>query len=240
MSEKLVSRSYLWTVHSSITIATIVLCFLYLWLFDGLTDLGNLWQSPTIPFLIASELVKWVVNVKCFKLVGRPKHIPLQRRENRFIDHIKYSMTVIMTLFTFFCIYSFACIIFGAAIIEHLSGTISLSFILVTFTVLPLVLYLGGRATWELLFCDQFELTTKTQLAYLEYLQNNAVVCLFGAWISSVVAPLDWDRDWQKYPIPNVCGAMMGMAVSNAYWLIMGLWNRLVKNDEGMKRSKSN
>lgn len=242
MSENLVSQSNLWILHSSITIGTLALCSLYLFIFDGLREIGNLWKSPTIPFLIASELIKWFVNVKCFKLEGRPKHIPsaYQRRELHLIDRIKYFASIIITLVAFFGVYAFACIIFGAAIVEDLPGTLCLSIVLVTLTVLPLVLYLGGRATWEILFCDQFELTSKSQMAYLEYVQNNAMVCMFGAWISSIVAPLDWDRDWQNYPIPNVCGAIMGMAVSNVYWLIVGVGKRFVKNEEGTKRRKSN
>lgn len=244
MSATLVSQtqSNVWIIHSSITIATLVLCCLYLLIFDGLLEIGNLWKSPTIPILIASELCKWIVNVKCFKLAGRPKHIPSahQRRESHSIDRVKNILNIIGTLVAFFCLYAFACIIFGAAIIDHLSGTISLSIVLVTLTVLPLVLYLGGRSTWELLFCDQFELTSKTQVAYLEYVQNNAMVCLFGAWIASIVAPLDWDRDWQNFPIPNVCGAIMGIAVSNVYWLIVGVGSRFAKNDDVMQRQKSN
>ncbi len=211
-------------------------------IFDDLSEIGNLWKSPIIPLLIASELIKWFVNRNCFKLVGRPKHIPsvIQRREPNLADRIKYSISIIFTLAAFFCIYAFACIIFGAAIIEHLPGTISLSLVLVTFTVLPLVLFLGGTPTWELLFCDQFELTSKSQVTYLEYVQNNAMVSLFGAWISSIVAPLDWDRDWQNYPIPNVCGTMMGMALSNAYWLIVGFGNNFARNEEGPRRQKIN
>lgn len=242
MSGGLVSRSNLLVLHSSITIATLLVCSLYLFIFDGLIEIGNLWKSPTIPLLIASELSKWFVNVKCFKLVGRPKHIPsaYQRRESNSIDHIKNVFGIIVTLVAFFFVYAFACIIFGAAIIEHLLGTISLSIVLVTLTVLPLVLYLGGKATWELLFCDQFELTSKTQVAYLEYVQNNALVCLFGAWVASIVAPLDWDRDWQNYPTPNVCGACMAVAVSNVYWLIVGVGNRFARDADVMKRQKTN
>lgn len=240
MSE--VNRSNLWISHSSLTIATLVLCSLYLFFFDGLREIGNLWKSPTVPILIASELLKWLVNVKCFKLVGRPKHIPstYQRRELQAIDRIKYFCGIIVTLAAFFGLYAFVCIIFGAAIIEDSLGTMCLSTVLVTLTVLPLVLYLGGRATWELMFCDQFELTSSTQSAYLEYVRNNAMACMFGAWISSIVAPLDWDRDWQHYPIPNVCGAIMGTAVSNLYWLTVGIAQRFARHDEGRKQRKSN
>lgn len=238
-----VSRSSLWTFHSAISITALALCALYLWLFDGLSEIGNFWRSPIISLLLASELFKWFVNVKWLKLVGRPKHIPVtanQRREAHLIDRIKYALNIIITLMTFFGIYAFACIIFGAAIVEQLTGTISLALILVTLTVLPCVLYLGNRATWEVLFCDEFQLTSKSQTAYLEYVQINAMVCLFGAWISSIVVPLDWDRYWQTYPIPNVCGAIIGMAVSNSYWLLMGIGNRFTTVGQLMNRHKSN
>lgn len=241
MSEKLVSRSYLWILHSSITIAILSLCSLYLMVFDALTDISNLCKSPVIPMLIASELIKWFVNAKYLNLVGRPKHIPsTHRRDTQFINRCKSFCSGIITLVAFFGIYAFACIIFGAAIIEHLSGTMSLSIVLVTCTALPLVLYLGSKSTWECLCCEQFELTTKAQTAYLEYVQTNAIVCLFGAWISSVVAPLDWDRDWQNYPIPNVCGAILGVSLSNAFWMVMGCGCSFLRKGEGFKSQKTN
>lgn len=34
-----------------------------------------------------------------------------------------------------------------------------------------------------------------------------------GCWISCVVLPLDWDRDWQEWPIPIVVGAYLGAFV---------------------------
>lgn len=239
MIETPVSRSNLWIIHSSITVATLGLCCFYLFIFDGFLQIGNLWKSPTIPLLMTAELIKCFLNAKSFKLVARPKHSTNQRREPESMDRIKNFFITIITLVVFFCIYTFGCVIFGAAIIEHLHGTICLSIVLVTFTVLPLGLYLGGKATWELLFCDQFELTSKTQVGYLEYVQNNAMASLLGAWISSIVAPLDWDRDWQNYPIPNVCGAYLGMFVSNVYWLIMGIGEHFADKRQGIKRRKS-
>lgn len=31
-----------------------------------------------------------------------------------------------------------------------------------------------------------------------------------GCWISCIVIPLDWDRDWQSWPIPLIVGAYVG------------------------------
>jgi hypothetical protein len=34
-----------------------------------------------------------------------------------------------------------------------------------------------------------------------------------GAWCGAMVIPLDWDRPWQKWPIPCVAGAVAGFGV---------------------------
>lgn len=36
------------------------------------------------------------------------------------------------------------------------------------------------------------------------------IMIVIGAWSSCVVIPLDWDRDWQAWPIPVVVGAYVG------------------------------
>lgn len=36
------------------------------------------------------------------------------------------------------------------------------------------------------------------------------IMIVVGAWSSCVVIPLDWDRDWQAWPIPVVVGAYIG------------------------------
>ncbi|QLG70479.1 hypothetical protein HG535_0A04190 [Zygotorulaspora mrakii] len=36
------------------------------------------------------------------------------------------------------------------------------------------------------------------------------ILIAVGAWSSCVVIPLDWDRDWQEWPIPIVVGAYLG------------------------------
>lgn len=36
------------------------------------------------------------------------------------------------------------------------------------------------------------------------------IMIVVGAWSSCVVIPLDWDRDWQAWPIPVLVGAYIG------------------------------
>lgn len=42
----------------------------------------------------------------------------------------------------------------------------------------------------------------------------------FGAWASCVVIPLDWDRPWQKWPVPNAIGVLiMCLTTSAGFWI---------------------
>lgn len=36
------------------------------------------------------------------------------------------------------------------------------------------------------------------------------VIIAAGGWLSCIVIPLDWDRDWQQWPIPIVVGIYLG------------------------------
>ena len=40
-----------------------------------------------------------------------------------------------------------------------------------------------------------------------------AVGCFIGAWLGAVPIPLDWDREWQKWPVTIVTGAYTGYVV---------------------------
>ncbi len=33
-----------------------------------------------------------------------------------------------------------------------------------------------------------------------------------GAWLSCAAIPLDWDRPWQRFPVPPTVGAVLGHA----------------------------
>ncbi|XP_043220564.1 glycosylphosphatidylinositol anchor biosynthesis protein 11-like [Amphibalanus amphitrite] len=39
-----------------------------------------------------------------------------------------------------------------------------------------------------------------------------AAGALLGAWLGAFVIPLDWDRDWQVWPVPCCAGAQLGSA----------------------------
>lgn len=40
-----------------------------------------------------------------------------------------------------------------------------------------------------------------------------AVGTMVGAWVGAVPIPLDWDREWQKWPVTIISGAYVGWAL---------------------------
>lgn len=49
---------------------------------------------------------------------------------------------------------------------------------------------------------------------------GSAVGVLIGAWLGAVPIPLDWDREWQKWPVTIVTGAYLGFVAGRT----LGRW----------------
>lgn len=45
------------------------------------------------------------------------------------------------------------------------------------------------------------------------YAYAQAICALSGAWIGAIVLPLDWDREWQAWPISCVISTYVGHSV---------------------------
>lgn len=42
----------------------------------------------------------------------------------------------------------------------------------------------------------------------------------FGAWVGAVPIPLDWDREWQRWPVTVLVGVVGGAVVGK----VLGAW----------------
>lgn len=85
-------------------------------------------------------------------------------------------------------------ILFGASFVEHLYLTWLLS-LHASFLAYPVI--------YSVINCN-----FKVGL-WKKYF----VAIIIGGWLSCVVIPLDWDRDWQQWPIPVVVGIYLGAFV---------------------------
>lgn len=100
-----------------------------------------------------------------------------------------------------------AALLFGAPIFSLVNETLTFSVILGVLCSLPLLWFCGTK---YLHIIDLFA-TSKNQKP--ERLAKCIVsLTIFGAWIGSIVIPLDWEVWWQAWPISN-CISMLTFAV---------------------------
>lgn len=237
------SRTKLRFVQTTISFASLAACFAYLYVFDALLQIGQLYQSLVILILFLAELMKCVVNRKILNVNSciKASELPGQNQPNTIKGpSVSKKLTVFfyssLLLGAAVVFAAFVCILFGAPLLTDLDKTLALAVQLTTVSILPFVLFIGPSGTIQYILCDNFVLATKNQTGYLDLMHYNAVFTLFGAWASSAAAPLDWDRPWQAYPVPNMCGALVGLLVGNLYTFTLAIFASFKKRTES-KRS---
>jgi phosphatidylinositol glycan class F len=95
-----------------------------------------------------------------------------------------------------------------------------------------LFIVVSGNLSFVSVLLSETENTNSLSNSYLNLLKRNALIVILMCWASSVLGPLDWDKNWQIYPIPQVLGALFGNFVSNTFTLS----ETLVKNIKFKKR----
>ncbi|MCJ1374409.1 Glycosylphosphatidylinositol (GPI) anchor assembly protein [Loxospora ochrophaea] len=96
-------------------------------------------------------------------------------------------------------------ILFGAPLTTHTTRTLLLAAHMALLAVYPLFYAYGvDGATWREIAAGQ--------LAFDE-VWGGTVGTVVGAWLGAVPVPLDWDREWQKWPVTIVTGAYAGYVV---------------------------
>lgn len=107
-------------------------------------------------------------------------------------------------------------VLFGAPVTTHIPQTLLSSSHLAFLAVFPLVYVHGSDGErWR-------EIVSVYSL--IDEVFGAALGCFLGAWLGAVPIPLDWDREWQKWPVTIVTGAYMGYVVGKlaGTWLFIG------------------
>ncbi|XP_031618526.1 phosphatidylinositol-glycan biosynthesis class F protein [Contarinia nasturtii] len=185
--------------------------------------------SPITLILAAGELLRWGISKYSFGLDVSIKEYSISStrltaaKNLSTVAHIKNYCKLCALLMTFVVVFIVTCILMGAPYYQNYEETLALSILLTSLTILPIGLFLGPSKTIQYLFYDSFELNSTFDIWQLELLQYNAFGTLVGAWAGSVVAPLDWDRPWQAYPIPNIVGAVLGFSFANIHTFLSSI-----------------
>jgi len=108
-------------------------------------------------------------------------------------------------------VYHVAIVLLGAGVIENFEETFLLSVLLSVLSFLPLCLYFGSNSSLGAIF-NVYPAPTGSFEACL---RQNLYGTLYGTWLGAFFIPLDWDRPWQKWPIPCAFGGIAGYCISN-------------------------
>ncbi|KAL1929564.1 hypothetical protein VTP01DRAFT_1702 [Rhizomucor pusillus] len=101
-------------------------------------------------------------------------------------------------------------VLFGASLLDKFNHTLAFATYLAILTVVPCftVLAPAEPAIWSKVFLQHSPNTATEIFAY-----SQAICTLSGAWIGAIVLPLDWERDWQVWPISCIISTYLGNAV---------------------------
>ena len=104
-------------------------------------------------------------------------------------------------------------VLFGAPVTTHIPHTLLSSMHLAILAVFPLI-YLHGydNKKWREIL---------SVYSPIDEVFGGAIGCTLGAWLGAVPIPLDWDREWQKWPVTIVTGAYIGYLVGKT---LGGTW----------------
>jgi phosphatidylinositol glycan class F len=107
-------------------------------------------------------------------------------------------------------------ILLGAPLTTHLPHTLLSSAHLALLAMFPLIYVHGiNGSKW---------LEVLSAQSPFDEIYGAAVVAGVGAWLGAVPIPLDWDREWQKWPVTIVVGMYVGWAVGKMLggWVVKG------------------
>ncbi|GAB0089956.1 glycosylphosphatidylinositol anchor biosynthesis protein 11 [Sergentomyia squamirostris] len=197
---------------------------------DNLYSVGKFWLSPVLITLICNELGKYFLYLVLFRneKTLNPRENLVQRKRRPLKHRLGEGLKFCILIGFFLTVYAFVCITLGAPVLENHEETLTLAAVLTILTIFPLAMFLGAHGCLQYLWTESLDSVSNVDVAYARLAKIAAAGALFGAWSGSIVAPLDWDRRWQVYPIPNIIGALLGYSLGDLCVLSQKLISKIM------------
>ncbi|KAG8305758.1 hypothetical protein J6590_062066 [Homalodisca vitripennis] len=174
---------------------------------------------PVYVFIVIAELLKYAY----IQLVYHKDITYSPKQGFKLFSIIFYFMKQIkviellrnvLVMTGFACIVFVIAVLFGAEVLAKHEETMMFSCLITVLTVFPISLHQGVVSIMQFLNGIQ------GNDAFTQVLLRNIQFTVLGAWLGAFVIPLDWDREWQVWPIPCSLGALLGFAVSQVFSLV--------------------
>ena len=192
--------------HCLITCFYMIPCITWVLVSREFYVLGKLYCYPFLIGITLCEITKRVVSRAETKPNFRDS-----KKKSKIGDFSKCCLLVFLITGTHYAV----AVLFGAQLFDECEETFVFSCLLSALTVIPSCIHLGFQETVNI-FSDLF--VARNEVSSDIILQHIRLV-YFGAWIGAIVIPLDWDRPWQKWPIPCSLCALMCYVSSHIYSL---------------------
>ncbi|CAO3564848.1 unnamed protein product [Mortierella alpina] len=200
---------------------------------------SNINITSTLPSLswtlVALFIIQTVLGLIQWQLNLSPKSTAVKPSAPSSIFSVLNTSMVIGAVGTLIC-HVFA-VLFGAGIVQQAKETSQLAAYLSLLTFYPASFVLGAdAASWLRIFIHSSP-RTYTEAAF--YCQG--MMAIFGAWLGSIVIPLDWDRPWQAWPVPCVLGAFLFYCIGTLVGFVVGvvMRQRAARNEFGVAAKAS-
>ncbi|KXT10428.1 hypothetical protein AC579_7885 [Pseudocercospora musae] len=130
---------------------------------------------------------------------------PVKPAQDAWARLVPVSLSLVLTFFLSAPLLYIIVILFGAPLVSHLPHTALLALHLALLTT-PQLFYVHGldASTWLRLVSLQQP---------MDQIYGLSLGACVGAWLGAIPIPLDWDREWQKWPVTIICGMYIGAVV---------------------------
>ncbi|KAK7431743.1 Glycosylphosphatidylinositol (GPI) anchor assembly protein [Neonectria magnoliae] len=198
-------------LHSSVAASVsighpVLLATLFAWRFDALVadPVSTLFTALPVVAAIQAAYVRLCLPVAGSQGAKTAKKLRPGEKKKDATGPNRFATTVIALLLTLMVtpILHLLFILFGAPFVTHIAHTFLCCAHFAVLTVFP-ILYVRGsdpQALHAVLGAS----------APVDQTFGGLAGATVGAWLGAVPIPLDWDREWQKWPITIVVGAYLG------------------------------
>ncbi|XP_061174678.1 phosphatidylinositol-glycan biosynthesis class F protein-like [Saccostrea echinata] len=155
--------------------------------------------------LLSSEILIGVILCSNF-LIG----LYISQKSNFVKKSVSYRVRAALKGACFYvlaaCFFHVIAVLYGAPFFESISQTFHFGALLASMAVFPGLCLLGlNVSSWIKVFS-----LNSADLGPESVVQITAVSSIIGAWLGAFPIPLDWDRDWQEWPITCMVGTLLG------------------------------